>query len=115
MQVNYPNRSDRILGDPVDPGSDIMIHGDCVSIGCISLSDEHIEELWVIVTAMRDWRGRIHVHLLPSLDTRGLIASGALPEHHGFWRNLLEGSDAFERERMIPTIRVDAQGTYQLD
>jgi murein L,D-transpeptidase YafK len=36
MQVSYPNESDRILGER-KPGSEIMIHGKCLSIGCLAM------------------------------------------------------------------------------
>ncbi len=101
MQVSYPNPSDRILGHPRNPGSDIMIHGNCVSIGCISLGDERIEELWTIVTSMPRWQRRARVHLYPSRDMAGLLASGAHPEHHAFWRNLKEVYDFFFNDRSI--------------
>ncbi len=29
-------------------GGAIMIHGNCVSIGCLAMTDERIEELWVM-------------------------------------------------------------------
>jgi hypothetical protein len=75
FQVSYPNQSDRILGDKRTPGSEIMIHGNCVSIGCLAMSDERIQEIWLAVTAVRDRRGKIDVHLFPTRDMAGLIAT----------------------------------------
>jgi hypothetical protein len=56
-KVSYPNPLDKQLGGGA-PGGDIMIHGDCASIGCISLSDERMEELWVMGTSPHGPGGR---------------------------------------------------------
>ena len=44
LGLNYPNSSDRILGDSLQPGGDIYIHGKCVTSGCIPIMDQQIEE-----------------------------------------------------------------------
>jgi hypothetical protein len=113
MLVTYPNESDRILGDKHDPGGEIMIHGDCVSAGCLAMSDERIEELWVMATSVL-WRigGKVHVHILPSRDMEQLLGSSLMPEHHELWANLKEGLDAFEREKRLPRIEIDRVGRY---
>jgi murein L,D-transpeptidase YafK len=49
LGLNYPNPSDRILGDPAKPGGDIYIHGSCVTVGCIPINDQQIEELYILL------------------------------------------------------------------
>ncbi len=52
MRVNYPNSEDRKHARAEgrsNLGGDIMIHGSNVSIGCIALGDEAIEEVFVLV------------------------------------------------------------------
>lgn len=53
MQIDYPNEFDldhaREEGR-THPGGEIFIHGDSVSIGCIAIGDEAIEELYVLVS-----------------------------------------------------------------
>ena len=34
LGLNYPNLSDRMLSDSLEPGGDIYIHGSCVTTGC---------------------------------------------------------------------------------
>ena len=68
-----------------------------------------------MATALRGRGGRVQVHLLPSRDLAGLIASAAHPEHQSFWSNLLEGHRRFEQTRTPPTVRVDGQGRYRFD
>jgi hypothetical protein len=51
LRVNYPNAFDRAKGAQdgrTHLGSDIMIHGDAVSVGCIAIGDEAAEELFVL-------------------------------------------------------------------
>lgn len=51
LRVGYPNATDKAMAKAdgrLKPGSDIMIHGDGGSIGCISISDEAIEEIFVM-------------------------------------------------------------------
>lgn len=49
LRVNYPNAFDRARAAEekrTNLGGDIMIHGNAVSIGCIAIGDEAIEELF---------------------------------------------------------------------
>ncbi|MEJ7677428.1 MAG: L,D-transpeptidase family protein [Segetibacter sp.] len=48
LGINYPNASDRVLSDSIKPGGDIYIHGNCVTIGCIPLQNDQIEELYIL-------------------------------------------------------------------
>lgn len=113
MLVSYPNVSDRILGDKIDPGNEIMIHGRCVSIGCLAMSDERIQELYLATSALRFAGGVVQVHIFPSRDMAGLIAGGDLPEHRAFWENLREGFDLFQAKHQLFTMRVDPDGRYR--
>lgn len=112
MRVSYPNRSDRILGHPKTPGGAIMIHGSCVSIGCLAMSDERIEELWTMAVAMRAAKRTVAVHILPTRDIAALLATGVQPEHHAFWRNLDQGDRVVREEGRLPSVGVAKDGSY---
>lgn len=112
FRVNYPNASDRVLGHRANLGSAIMIHGDCVSIGCLAMSDERIQELWVMTRTMDRLRRRVYVHLFPTRDMDGLIEQEADSKHLAFWKNIKEGLDLFEATKKLPRVRVDRRGTY---
>ncbi len=109
MRISYPNRRDRALGYT---GSAIMIHGNCVSIGCLAMSDARMEELWVMTKALPDGE-RARVHLFPGRDLDGLIARETTrdPDLAAFWTVLKRGKDAFEADRRMPAIRVE-RGAY---
>jgi murein L,D-transpeptidase YafK len=36
LGLNYPNQADAFFSDKSNPGGDIFIHGDCVSVGCMA-------------------------------------------------------------------------------
>ena len=61
LGLNYPNASDRVLGDPVSPGFDIFIHGGDASIGCIALGDPGIEEIYLAALGSRARPVRVHI------------------------------------------------------
>lgn len=73
MRVNYPNPIDRKWAAKegrTKPGGDIYIHGKDVSIGCIALGDEAIEELFTLVArvGVRTTRLLIAPHDLRTRD-----------------------------------------------
>jgi murein L,D-transpeptidase YafK len=45
MQINYPNASDSIMGVRGHLGNLIFIHGECLSSGCIAITNDKIKEL----------------------------------------------------------------------
>lgn len=111
MKVGYPNVSDRRLGHPTMPGSDIMIHGGCASIGCLAMSDERIQEIYVMASEVQG-RAPVTVHLYPTRDRAWLVEQPAWQEHGAFWDNLYEGFEMFEASRRPPEVRVDVRGAY---
>jgi murein L,D-transpeptidase YafK len=48
LGLNYPNALDRKRSRGLDPGGDIFIHGGCVSIGCMAMTDDQIQEIFLI-------------------------------------------------------------------
>lgn len=109
--VGYPNASDKILGGP-RPGGEIMIHGRCASIGCIAVTDERIQELYVMSAPLLDRGDRVNVHIFPARDVGGLLAREEHAQHRRFWENLREGMALFEADHRLPAVSVDWQGRY---
>ena len=48
LLLSYPNYSDMIMGNKTKPGGDIYIHGGCVTVGCLPLTDQFIQEFYVL-------------------------------------------------------------------
>ena len=66
LGLNYPNPSDKLLGDSLQPGGDIYIHGSCVTTGCIPITNQQIEELYILAShAKSEGQDFIPVHIFP--------------------------------------------------
>ncbi|MFP4460440.1 MAG: murein L,D-transpeptidase family protein [Candidatus Zixiibacteriota bacterium] len=118
LGINYPNHSDRILGDDKEPGKDIFIHGDCVSVGCIPITDKLIKQLYVAAVLAKGYgQVKIPFHIFPMrLLPNALNALDERfddPELSRFWHNLKDGYDIFEHTRIPPWPSVDTDtGLY---
>jgi murein L,D-transpeptidase YafK len=117
LGINYPNSSDRIFGKS-NPGGDIMIHGNCVSIGCIPITDTYIKEVYVLAVEARNaGQSTIPVYIFPSrMDENGMKY---LNQHYSgkdellaFWKNIKTGYDLFEKNKQILKITTDKCGYY---
>jgi murein L,D-transpeptidase YafK len=108
MRINYPNRRDRKLKYT---GSAIMIHGNCVSVGCLAMTDARIEELWAITDGVRRKR-RVRVNIYPQRDLKAAIAKADSVKLKAFWRNLAAGHAYFDKHGRLPRVGVDKQGRY---
>jgi murein L,D-transpeptidase YafK len=119
LGLNYPNQSDRILGWKKELGGAIMIHGNCVTIGCVPITDDKIKEVYVLATeAKSGGQPDIPVHLFPQvMSAAGLEElekeNATAPERIALWRNIKTGYDYFENKRRLPEIRVAADGRYE--
>lgn len=120
LGINYPNQSDRIIGGKGDLGGDIMIHGNCVTIGCVPLTDDKIKEVYVLaVEARSKGQSNIQVHSFPGVMDENFMnqAKQQLNQHSkliDFWRNLQEGYQYFETNKKLPLISVDNAGVYNI-
>jgi murein L,D-transpeptidase YafK len=116
LRVSYPNASDKIIGK-TNLGGDIMIHGNCVSIGCVPITDTYIKELYILaVEAKNGGQANIPIHIFPNkLDTKGMALLNEKYEEsslQAFWNNLKTGYDYFEKNKKLPKIEVDKSGKY---
>jgi len=110
LGINYPNKSDELLSDAKNLGNNIYIHGDCVTIGCIPLTDYWIEELYVFcMEARNNGQNKIPVHNYPfKFENVNNI------ELDAFWGNQKVIYDHFMKNKMLLDIRVDKKGNYFL-
>jgi hypothetical protein len=73
MKINYPNSVDnkrharhtRLVRQRWSQGGDIYIHGACVSVGCVAMTDSVIEKLYLLAAIHHSARRRIPVLILP--------------------------------------------------
>lgn len=116
LGINYPNSSDRVLGGNNYLGGDIFIHGNCVTIGCVPLTDDKIEEVYIAaVQARQNGQQKISVHIFPSkeiMQNDETLKNSGTKELVAFWTNIKKGYIFFEKENKLPTVTVDKKGEY---
>ncbi len=122
LGINYPNLSDRILSDSLRPGGDIYIHGSCVTVGCIPVTDQQIDEIYIMAAyAKANGQDYIPVHIYPirynnkrSVDyLSGLTRNDASLKQ--FAERLESVYDHFELTRQLPVIMTNNRGDYVFD
>ena len=119
LGLNYPNASDRILSDSLQPGGDIYIHGSCVTTGCIPITDKQIEDLYVLAMhAKNQGQDFIPVHIFPvqfkNKSSNDYLARYLkdFPEYAPMVNNLKNVYNYFEKNKEIPVIVVNKKGEY---
>ncbi|MGB8193727.1 MAG: L,D-transpeptidase family protein [Chitinophagaceae bacterium] len=119
LGLNYPNVSDRILSDSLQPGGDIYIHGSCVTTGCIPITDKQIEDLYVLAMhAKNQGQDFIPVHIFP-IQFKNKNSTDYLnkylkdfPEYNPMVKNLKNVYYHFEKNKEMPVILVNGKGEY---
>ncbi len=105
FNLGYPNAYDKAHGYT---GSALMIHGGCASIGCYAMTDESVEQIYLIAdNAMRHGQKTVPVHIFPFQMTPEKMAAHADSEWASFWQSLKIGYDLFEETKVPPIVRVD--------
>ena len=106
FNLGYPNRYDRLHERT---GSFLMVHGNCVSIGCYAMTDKKIEEIYALVEqALKNGQKYVNVHAYPFRMTAENMDLYEGNIWYDFWTNLKEGYDYFEVEKLPPKIKVEA-------
>lgn len=122
LGLNYPNASDKILSDSLRPGNGIYIHGSCVSVGCIPVTDSDIEEIYLIASSAKaSGEDFIPVHVFPvrynkkkSFDFFENYSRNN-PSLQKFGLQLKAAYDKFEATKEVPLVMVDRKGDYVID
>ncbi len=119
LGINYPNASDRILSDSQRPGGDIYIHGSCVTVGCIPIRDEQIDELYILAAHAKDQgQDYIPVHIFPvrfTVDKSVKYLENLTRDDAGlkkFARSMEDAFDYFEKHKQLPVVMIGEKGDY---
>ena len=117
LGVNYPNSVDSArTGADRKTGGDIYIHGNCVTVGCIPLTDDKIDEVYILaVEARNSGQDKIPVNIYPFKMTNANIQkySAQFPAQLSFWKSLQPGYLAFEKHRNMADVK-EVKGKYIL-
>lgn len=119
LGINYPNSSDKILGEKGNLGGDIFIHGSCVTIGCMPITDELIKELYILaVEAKNNGQSEIPVYIFPAKLTdenySKLKSKYSEKSLAMLLENLKTGYDYFQNKKKLPKISVNTNGSYSI-
>jgi len=115
LGLNYPNQADKIITAGNDSGGDIFIHGNCVTIGCIAITDDKIKEMYIFaIEAKLHGQEKIQVHIFPCkmTDKKMLELKNHNPLLITFWQSIKPAYDMFEKNKTAPSFSVDKKGNY---
>ncbi len=118
LGINYPNAADRKKSTAAQLGGDIFIHGSCVTIGCLPMTDDKIQEIYLYaIQARQNGQLKIPVYLYPfkmntpNLDKYNLVYKNNMALLNS-WKSLKTGYDLFEKERKTLFISINEKGDY---
>lgn len=120
LGINYPNRSDKVLSNKSKPGGDIFIHGNCVTVGCLPIKDEPIEELYLLcVEAMDRGQEKIPVTIFPAHMTDENYRELQNSEYHDeeikrLWSELRSADNLFLKNKRLPNITFHSNGSHSI-
>ncbi len=119
LGLNYPNASDRLLSDLSQPGGEIYIHGSCVTVGCIPLTDDKIEEVYILAAHAKDLgEDFIPVHIFPVnfKNARSVAYLNkylqSFSEYAPLVRNMRNIYFYFEKNKQLPLVLINSKGDY---
>ena len=102
FNLGYPNDYDRAHGRT---GNYLMVHGDCVSIGCYAMTDAGIEEIYTLMqAALKGGQSFVRVHVFPFPMTEANLEAYKDNANAEFWKNLRDGWDWFEDKQRPPNV-----------
>ena len=100
FNLGYPNAYDRAHNRT---GSALMVHGNCVSVGCYAMTDSKIEEIYTIVqAALANGQDFFRVHAFPFRMTKENMQQHKTEKWYSFWQNLKQGYDYFAQHNNNP-------------
>ena len=117
LLLNYPNYSDQILGKD-RLGGNIYIHGGCVTVGCMPMTNEGIQEIYTLcLNAKLNGQEYIPVHIFPTRLTKAGMTylRNEYPNDiakQKFWAELKNGFDYFEKYHKLLPVMYGNDGSY---
>lgn len=116
--INYPNESDKIKSNASHLGGNIFIHGACVTIGCLPMTDDKIEEIYLYaINAKNNGQEKIPVYIFPfKMTNEKFNKSKNIYKNNteliNFWTNIKTGYDQFQQEKKELNFSINSSGDY---
>ncbi|RWR02579.1 transpeptidase [[Pantoea] beijingensis] len=112
INIGFPNQYDREQGYD---GKYLMIHGDCVSIGCYAMTNTYMDEIFNFVNAaLRNGQPEVNVSIYPFRMTDANMQRHRNSTDANFWKQLQPGYAWFAQYHQPPTVSVNS-GRYVLN
>jgi len=93
FNTGFPNKFDRAYGRT---GTNLMVHGDCKSVGCYAMTDDQIKEIFALAReSFSGGNASFQLEMYPFRMTPENLAKQAGNANLAFWTNLKQGYDAF--------------------
>lgn len=100
FNTGFPNKYDRANGRT---GTYLMVHGDCSSAGCYSMTDEAIAEIYALLReTFAGGSPTVQLQAFPFRMTPQNLAKYASDPSMPFWQDIKEGYDRFELTKAPP-------------
>jgi murein L,D-transpeptidase YafK len=104
FNTGFPNAFDRANGRN---GTHLMVHGDCSSSGCYSMTDPQMEEIFAFARfAFNGGQKSFQMQAFPFRMTPENMARYRNDPNYAFWQNIKEGYDLFELTKVPPRVGV---------
>jgi murein L,D-transpeptidase YafK len=117
LGLNYPNDADKIVAKPDAMGGDIYIHGACISIGCMAMTNDYIQEIYLMALEANEQGKTPNIHIFPFRMTTDLLEKNTAenPKWTIFWQKLATIYTFFETKHQLPTYKISAAGEYEIE
>src|SRR5271167_409244 len=103
INTGFPNAFDKANARD---GSFLMIHGDCSSSGCYSMTDEQMGQIYALARASLSDQPSFQIQAYPFRLTPANLARHRTNPNMAFWKMLKIGSDHFEATHLQPKVEV---------
>lgn len=118
LGLNYPNLADKRKSKASNLGGDIFVHGSCVTIGCLPMTDNFIKEIYLLaVYARNNGQNKIPFYIFPfRMTDQNMLTYKTKYKNDkeliSFWDNLKIGYDKFVKDSKELNIKVLDNGDY---
>jgi murein L,D-transpeptidase YafK len=107
INTGFPNSFDKANDRD---GTFLMIHGECLSIGCFAMTDAQIAEIYALAREALAGRPTFQVQAYPFRMTPENLARHRNSPNLAFWMMLKTGNDHFETTHFEPKVDVCDRG-----
>ncbi|PHM73841.1 hypothetical protein Xkoz_01345 [Xenorhabdus kozodoii] len=104
INLGYPNEFDKSKGYS---GSNLMIHGECKSIGCYAMTNRYMDEIYQYVeSALHHGQHEIKINIYPFRMTPQNMKRHKNNDNYLFWKQLQPAYEYFAQNSLPATVSV---------